>query len=140
MDVFGRLTTSVRELLTARNMAHIGTLMSDGAPQVSPVWIDVLDDDRLVIFSAVTRVKVRNLRRDPRIGISVADERNPYRRVAIRGRVIEEVDGEQAIKMMDRVSYRYTGAAFPERSVIGMIISPDHVSFQELPLTQRRQR
>ncbi len=139
MGADGIITPSVRELLTARNLAHVATLMSDGSPQVSPVWIDVLNDDRLVIFSATTRLKVRNLRRDPRIGLSVTDERNPYRAVTIRGRVVDEIEGEQAIEMMDPVSYRYTGAAFPERVVIAMIIVPDHVSLRELPLTQRQE-
>jgi predicted pyridoxine 5'-phosphate oxidase superfamily flavin-nucleotide-binding protein len=57
------LEPAVRELLTARNMAHVATLMSDGAPHVSPVWIELLDDDRLAIFSTEAHLKIRNLRR-----------------------------------------------------------------------------
>lgn len=127
------LDPDVRELLTARNMAHVATLMSDGAPQVSPVWIDVLEDDRLAIFSTKPHLKIRNLRRDPRIAISVADEHNPYRSVVIRGRVVEELGGEPAIKIMDRMSRRYTGADFPVRSAIVMVIEPERLRLQTLP-------
>jgi PPOX class probable F420-dependent enzyme len=127
------LDADVRALLTARNMAHVATLMSDGAPHVSPVWIEVLDDDRLAIFSTAAHLKVRNLRRDPRIGISVADEHNPYRSVIIRGRVAEEIHGEPALEIADRMSRRYTGADFPVRESIVMVIEPERIRLQVLP-------
>ncbi|HEY3726432.1 MAG TPA: PPOX class F420-dependent oxidoreductase [Solirubrobacteraceae bacterium] len=127
------LDPDVRELLTARNMAHVATLMNDGAPHVSPVWIEVLDNDRLAIFSTQAHLKIRNLRRDPRIAISVADEHNPYRSVVIRGRVVQELSGEPAIEIMDRLSRRYTGADFPVRSAIVMVIQPERVRLQNLP-------
>jgi PPOX class probable F420-dependent enzyme len=129
------LDPAVKELLTARNMAHVATLMSDGSPHVSPVWIELLDDERLAIFSTEAHLKIRNLRRDPRIGISVADEHNPYRSVIIRGRVVEEIDDERAIEIMDRMSRRYTGADFPVRSAIVMVIEPERVRLQELPFS-----
>jgi PPOX class probable F420-dependent enzyme len=114
-------------------MAHVATLMSDGAPHVSPVWVEVLENDRLAIFSAKAHLKIRNLRRDPRIAISVADEHNPYRSVVIRGRVVEELGGDPAIEIMDRMSRRYTGADFPVRSSIVMVIEPERVRLQNLP-------
>jgi nitroimidazol reductase NimA-like FMN-containing flavoprotein (pyridoxamine 5'-phosphate oxidase superfamily) len=77
--------------------------------------------------------EIRNLRRDPRIAISVADEHNPYRSVVIRGRVVEELGGEHAIKIMDRMSHRYTGADFPVRSAIVMVIEPERLRLQNLP-------
>jgi PPOX class probable F420-dependent enzyme len=126
------LSPEVRELLTARNMAHVATLMSDGSPQVSPVWITVLGD-RLAMFSAGENLKLRNLRRDPRIGISVCDERNPYRSAIIRGRVVQEIDGPAAVEIMDQISNRYVGTDFPVRSAIASIIEPEHVRFQDLP-------
>jgi PPOX class probable F420-dependent enzyme len=127
-----KLSPEVVELLTGRNMAHVATLMKDGAPHVSPVWIAV-EGERLAIFSTVAHLKIRNLRRDPRIGISVADERNPYRSVVIRGRVVEEVGGDEAIAIMDRMSNRYVDQDFPVRSAIVMFIEPERVLLQELP-------
>lgn len=128
----GELSTEVRELLGARNMAHVATLMSDGAPHVSPVWIAV-EGDRLAIFSAQENLKVRNLRRDGRIGISVCDEDNPYRAAFIRGRVVEELEGDEAVATMDRMSNRYVGTDFPVRTAIVSLIEPDRVRLQELP-------
>lgn len=128
----GELSTEVRELLGARNMAHVATLMSDGAPHVSPVWIAV-EGDRLAIFSAQENLKVRNLRRDGRIGISVCDEDNPYRAAIIRGRVVEELEGDEAVAIMDRMSNRYVGTDFPVRTAIVSLIEPDRVRLQELP-------
>lgn len=126
------LTTEVRELLGARNMAHVATLMSDGAPHVSPVWIAV-EGDRLAIFSAQENLKIRNLRRDARVGVSVCDEHNPYRSAVIRGRVVGEIDGDEAIAIMDRMSNRYVGSDFPVRSAIVSLIEPERVRLQDLP-------
>ena len=131
------LTPAVLELLEARNMAHVATLMRDGSPHVSPVWIAV-EGDRLAIFSTEAHLKVRNLRRDPRVGISVCDEANPYRSVVIRGRVVKELGGDAAIAIMDRMSNRYTGADFPVRSATVLLIEPERVRLQELPFEHHR--
>lgn len=128
------LTPEVIALLSARNMAHVATLMSDGAPHVSPVWIAV-EGDRLAIFSTQAHLKIRNLRRDPRVAISVADESNPYRSVIVRGRVVEEIEGDEAIAIMDRMSNRYVGTDFPVRTAIVVLIEPERVKLQELPFT-----
>ena len=127
------LSEEARELLQARNMAHVATLMADGSPQVSPVWISV-EGDRLAIFSTQENLKIRNLRRDGRVGISVCDEHNPYRSVIIRGRVVDELEGPEAIAIMDRMSNRYVGADFPVRSAIVSLIEPDRVRIQDLPI------
>ena len=126
------LTPEVRELCSARNMAHVATLMADGSPHVSPVWIAV-EGDRLAIFSTAAHLKVRNLRRDPRVAISICDERNPYRSVVIRGRVVEEIEDDTAIEIMDRMSRRYVGQDFPVRSSIVSLIEPERVRVQDLP-------
>jgi len=126
------LSDEARELLSARNMAHVATLMADGAPHVSPVWIAV-EGDRLAIFSAQENLKVRNMRRDRRVGVSVCDEHDPYRSVVIRGQVVEELEGDQAIATMDRMSNRYVGTDFPVRSAIVSLIEPERVRMQDLP-------
>ena len=126
------LTPEVRELLGARNMAHVATLMADGSPHVSPVWIAV-EGDRLAIFSTAAHLKVRNMRRDPRVAISVCDEHNPYRAVIIRGRVVEEIEDDTALEITDRMSRRYVGQDFPVRSSIVSLIEPERVRLQELP-------
>ena len=126
------LTPEVRELLGGRNVAHVATLMRDGAPHVSPVWIAV-EGDWLAIFSHETSQKAKNLRRDDRVAVSVAAEVNPYRAALIRGRVVEEVGGEAGLAIMDRMSNRYVGADFPVRSGVAFLIEPESVRFQDLP-------
>ena len=77
------------DILKKPSFAHLSTLMADGGPQSSPVWIDT-DGSQLVVNSAEGRVKDRNMRRDPRVAISVADPENPYRCLMIRGRVSKD--------------------------------------------------
>jgi PPOX class probable F420-dependent enzyme len=126
------LTPEVRELLGARNMAHLATAMPDGAPQVSPVWIAV-EGERLAVFTQERNRKGRNMRRDGRVAVSVVDERNPYRSVTIRGRVVEEVGGEEALAIMDRMCNRYVGMDFPFRQGVAFLIAPERVRVHELP-------
>ena len=129
-----KLTPEARELLGARNMAHLATLMADGSPHVSPVWVGI-EGDHLAIFSTAPHLKVRNMRRDGRVAISVCDEHNPYRAVLIRGWVVEEIEGPAAVEIMDRISNRYVGTDFPVRTAIVSFIEPERVHYQELPFT-----
>jgi PPOX class probable F420-dependent enzyme len=64
---------SVRRLVAEGHLAHLVTLNADGTPQVSVVWIGI-DGDELVSAHLNERVKVRNLRRDPRAVISMESE------------------------------------------------------------------
>lgn len=67
---------------------NLATIMPDGSPQVTPVWVDY--DGKYVRFnSALGRVKDKNIRRDPRVALSIFDPENPYRHLDIRGRVVE---------------------------------------------------
>lgn len=126
------LTPEVRELLAGRNMAHIATLMADGAPHVSPVWI-AIEDELLAVFTQETNQKARNVRRDARVAVSVCDEFDPYRAALIRGRVVGEAGGEAALAIMDRMSNRYVGHDFPVRSGLAFLIEADAVRYQDLP-------
>ncbi len=96
-----------RHLLQGRNIAHVATLMSDGAPHVSPIWIE--EDGGLVIFNtAEGRLKPHNLRRDPRVAISIVNPEHPYEHLLIRGRVIEMIH-EGGDENVDALAERYLG-------------------------------
>ncbi len=72
------------DLLEKPAFGNLGTLMKDGSPQVTPIWVDY--DGKYVRFnSALGRVKDKNIRRDPRVSISLQDPANPYRYLEIRG-------------------------------------------------------
>jgi len=95
------------DLLQKKAFANLGTIMSDGSPQVTPVWVDY--DGKYVRFnSALGRVKDRNVRRDPRVSLSILDPDNPYRYLAIRGRVVD-ITEQGADEHINRLSQKYLG-------------------------------
>ncbi len=77
-----------RDLFEKRAFANLGTLMPDGRPQVTPVWCD-FDGEHVIFNSAKGRQKDKNVRRDPRVAMTLVDPENPYRYLEIRGRVVE---------------------------------------------------
>ena len=76
------------DLFKKRSFAHLTTMMGDGSPHASPVWID-FDGKHVIINSAKGRVKDKNMRRDPRVAISIQDPDNPARFLGIRGQVVD---------------------------------------------------
>jgi len=98
-----------RTLIEGKNFANIATLMPDGSPQVSPVWVDH-DGEIILVNTAEGRVKTKNVTRDPRVAISVYDQNDPYRKVLIRGRVIE-VTKMGAEDHIDKMAMKYRGLA-----------------------------
>jgi PPOX class probable F420-dependent enzyme len=76
------------DLLEKPAFGNLGTLMKDGSPQVTPVWVDY-DGKHVRVNSAKGRVKDINMRRDPHVSIAIQDPANPYRYLEIRGKVVE---------------------------------------------------
>lgn len=126
------LVPEVRGLLEAPNFGHLATTMPDGSPQVSPVWVDV-DGDDVIVNSAEGRIKVNNMRRDPRVAISIADAETPYQAALIRGRVIEATTGDEAERHIDGLAGKYLGQdTYPFRRPgevrVKIRIKPERVS------------
>lgn len=96
-----------RDLFQKKAFAHLATLMPDGQPQVTPVWCD-LDGNQVVVNSAKGRQKDRNMRRDPRVTVTISDPENPYRYLEVRGRVAE-ITEEDAEHHIDRMAKKYLG-------------------------------
>jgi PPOX class probable F420-dependent enzyme len=101
-----RLTDDDVELLTGANFAHLAVIRPDGSPHVSVVWIDAADG-HVLVNSAVGRVKDRYLREDPRVSVTVHDERDPYRWLRVDGVVEDFVTGEVAERHIDTLNRRY---------------------------------
>lgn len=95
------------DLLKKPAFANLGTLMSDGSPQVTPVWVDY-DGKHILFNSALGRVKDKNVRRDPRVSLSIVDPENPYRYMEIRGRVVE-ITQNGADDHINKLSQKYLG-------------------------------
>ena len=104
---------NVRELLGAPHYVHLTTLRADGSPRNWVVWVG-LEDDHILVCTSEATWKAKDMRRDPRVALSVTDISNPYRMAAIQGRVIE-VRPDEDCRYMDQLSIKYTGQPFPRR-------------------------
>jgi len=122
-----RFDREALEIIEGKNFAYLATSMQDGSPHVAPVWIDH-DGDMLIVNTVPGRVKQRNVSRDPRIAISIVQEKDPYRHLFIRGRVIEQTK-HGALSNIDRLARKYLGKDYPwnDRNRIILKIKPEQV-------------
>jgi PPOX class probable F420-dependent enzyme len=88
-------------------LIHLATLMPDGSPHSSPVWVDI-DGDAILVNSAKGRVKDKNMRRDSRVAVSVTDPDNPYKALMVRGKVAK-ISEEGADDHIDKLAKKYLG-------------------------------
>ena len=96
-----------RDLFDKPAFGILATLMPDGQPQVTPVWVD-LQDGHVIVNSAKGRQKDKNIERDPRVTITLLDPQNPYRYCEIRGRVTE-ITQKDADAHIDKMAKKYLG-------------------------------
>jgi PPOX class probable F420-dependent enzyme len=101
--------------------AKLATVRADGRPHVAPVWFD-LDGSSLVFATGAGTVKGRNVTRDPRVAISVDDERPPFSFVCIDGTAEISEDPADLLKWCIRIGGRYMGAeraeAYGQRNAV----------------------
>jgi PPOX class probable F420-dependent enzyme len=97
------------EMLTDTNLGYLATQNHDGTAQVTPLWVHV-EDGRAVFNTAIGRLKDRNIRRDPRITLTVADQNDNERYVMITGTAELTEDG--ADEHIEELSQKYKGYAF----------------------------
>ena len=114
------LPAGVRALLARPNYAHLSTLRADGSPRNHVVWVG-LEGDHVLVCTSEHTWKARDMRRDPRVALSVTDLDDPYRMAAVQGRVVE-VRPDHDCQVMDTMARKYTGKPFPARG-------PDRVCF-----------
>lgn len=104
-----------KDLFAKKGFAHFATLMADGSPQVTPVWCD-LDGDHVRINSAKGRQKDLNIRRNPRVALSIQDPDNPYRYLEVRGSVVD-ITEKGADAHIDSLAKKYLGLdSYPYRT------------------------
>jgi len=120
------------DLFEKKAFAHLATIMPDGSPQVTPVWCDY-DGEFVRVNSALGRQKDKNMRRDPRVALSLLDPDNPYRYLEVRGRVVE-ITEEGADRHIDSLAKKYMNLdKYPYRrpGEIRVIykIMPEHTTY-----------
>jgi PPOX class probable F420-dependent enzyme len=126
MTGIAELSPSVRELLDGANTAHLATLLPDGSPHSVPLWIGI-EGDKIAFLTGPGSRKARNVERDPRVSISITDRERPFTMAQIRGRVVERVDGDAAWAIIDRISAKYIGAPYPQRTGrVVYLVEPEH--------------
>jgi PPOX class probable F420-dependent enzyme len=95
------------DLFQKKTFAALATVMPDGTPQVTPVWIDT-DGKEVIINSARGRRKDKNMKVGAAVALAMTDPDNPYRHLQIRGRV-REVTEQGADQHIDRMAKKYLG-------------------------------
>jgi PPOX class probable F420-dependent enzyme len=103
----GTIPEKYLDLFQKKAFAHLATVMADGSPQVTPVWCD-FDGTHIRINTARGRVKDKNMRRQPKVALTVLDPENPYRYLGVRGRVAE-ITEDGADRHIDSLTKKYLG-------------------------------
>jgi PPOX class probable F420-dependent enzyme len=110
-DLSAGITTITREniseLFGRRNLAFVATLSKDGSPHVTPVWAD-MEGDLILINTSEASAKTKHVMKDPRVGISLVEQFNPYNMVTIKGTVVE-ITSEGADEHLHKLAKRYLG-------------------------------
>lgn len=118
------LDPHVRRILAGTPIAHLATVLPDGSPHSVPLWVDTRGE-QIVFLTGPQSRKARNLRRDPRMALSIAPAEDPFTPVHVRGRVVEWVEGDAGWEIIDRVSAKYTGAPYPrDQERIVAVVEP----------------
>ena len=101
------MESKVINLLNGKNLVFIATIMKDGSPQVSPVWAD-FEDEHIMVNTAEGRIKHKNVLRDPRVALSIADSNNPLYMTSIKGTVVEIIPDYDYIHA-NKLTKKYLG-------------------------------
>ncbi|HWD79287.1 MAG TPA: pyridoxamine 5'-phosphate oxidase family protein [Kribbella sp.] len=120
------LKPAVRAAVESTSIAHLATVLPDGSPHSIPLWVSTLDD-KIIFLTGPNSQKAHNLRRDPRVALSIAPVDNPYEPIIVRGRVVEWISGDEGWELVDQVAQKYIGRLYSRDldRVIG-VIEADH--------------
>lgn len=126
-----RIPEKYLDLFQKKAFANLATLMPDGRPQVTPVWCD-FDGSHVIVNSARGRQKDRNMKRDPRVSVSLQDPDNPYRYLEVRG-VVEEITEQGASEHIDKMAKKYLNVdkypyRTPDEVRVVYRIKPEHTT------------
>ncbi len=102
-----KLNDAAKKMIEGKNFASIATVMPDGSPQVTTVWVDH-EGDTVLVNTAEGRLKHKNLIKNPKVALSVYDMSNPYNQVVVRGRVVE-ITRSGADDHIDKMAKKYMG-------------------------------
>jgi len=127
------LTSDIKRLLDGRNFAHFATILPDGAPLSTPVWVG-REGDFVIICTEEGSLKSRNTRRDPRVAISIVDVNDPYAQAQLRGRVVEWRP-DCGFKYLDAMSNKFVGKDYPyhDEVPVALVIEVEKARYRKEP-------
>lgn len=96
-----------KDLFEKKAFANLATVMPNGSPQVTPVWVDY-DGNYVLVNSARGRQKDKNMKQNSTVALSILDPDNPYRYLEVRGNVAE-ITEEGAAEHIDKMAKKYMG-------------------------------
>ena len=100
---------ATKALFDGKNFPVLATINADGSVQTSVIWAK-RDGDTVLFATVQGRLKERNMRRDPRVSLSVFDLEDPLKYVEIRGRA--EITEEGGRELINELSHKYDGKDF----------------------------
>lgn len=100
--------------LAQPNPAVIATLRSDGSPHTVPTWYD-WTEGRVLLNMEESRLRLRFMRTDPRVALTVLDKASWYRHVSLIGPIVS-IEADPDLVDVDRLALRYTGKPFSRRT------------------------
>lgn len=112
------------DIFERESFGHFVTIMPDGTPQATPVWVDHDDHEWVLVNTARNRRKEKNVRRNPKVALSVCDPDDRYRYVSVRGEATMTEEGATAHidalarRYMDREEYPHHGEEAGPRVLI----------------------
>ncbi len=125
------LTADLLALLRAPSPCYVVTTMPDGSPQVTQTWVDT-DGTNVIINTVEGFQKLKNIARDPRVAVAIADPQNPFRYFQVRGRVVGTTT-EGGAEHIEQLSQKYTGGPYAwyggrEQVRVILTIEPEKIS------------
>jgi len=116
------LKPDVRRVVESNVVAHLASVLPDGSPHSVPLWVTTVGEHIAFLTGPDSR-KARNLRRDPRVALSMTTADNPFEPIILRGRVVEWLEGDAAWEIVDQIAMKYIGQPYPreQERVIGLI-------------------
>lgn len=105
------LPEGLLDLLRKPSPCFVATLMPDGSPQLTQTWVTT-DGEHIVLNLVGGTQKMRNIARDARVAVNVADPQNTNRYYAVRGRVVATTT-EGGAESIEQISHKYLGIPYP---------------------------
>jgi len=95
------------DMFEKQTFAHVSTILPDGSPHVTPVWIDYDEEAGHLLFNTARgRRKERNLRQNPDIAVSMTDPDDPYQFLSVQGEAVELTE-DGAVEHINALAQRY---------------------------------